>query len=113
MKERMPWFSGLLVLSLVLPLCGQRILGEFTGTVTDPSQAAVAGAKVVAVDAATGRSWTAQTNESGVYRLVSLPAGSDFEVRLEQPGFKTAKQQRLTLDVGEVKRLDFVLELGD
>jgi hypothetical protein len=113
MKRRMFWLSGLLMLSLVLLPFAQRILGEFTGTVTDSSQAVVAGAKVVAVDAATGRSWTAQTNESGVYRLVSLPAGSDFEVRVEQPGFKTAKQQRLTLDVGEVKRLDFALELGE
>src|SRR5687768_10372152 len=56
MKRRMGWLSGSLILSLVLPSFAQRILGEFTGTVTDPSQAAVAGAKVVAVDAATGRS---------------------------------------------------------
>lgn len=113
MKRRVVWFLCWWTLSLALPSIGQRILGEFTGTVTDPSQAAVAGAKVVSLDVATGRSWTAQTNESGVYRLMSLPAGSDFEVRVEHPGFKTAKQQKLTLEVGEVKRLDFALELGE
>jgi hypothetical protein len=93
-------------------LLAQRILGEFTGTVTDPTGGVVVGATVTAQEVATGRSWTAQTNESGVYRLGSLPAGSQFELRVEQTGFKTLTHQNVTLDVGEVKRVDFSLEVG-
>ncbi|MCI0421144.1 MAG: carboxypeptidase-like regulatory domain-containing protein, partial [Acidobacteria bacterium] len=37
----------------------------------------------------------------------------NFEIRVEHPGFKIAKQQNLTLDVGEVRRLDFTLEIGE
>jgi outer membrane receptor protein involved in Fe transport len=113
MKSRLICCLFLFILLTEVPLWAQRILGEFTGTVTDPSQAAVVAAKVVASDTATGRNWTAQTNESGVYRLVSLPAASSFEIRVEHPGFKTVRQQNLALDVGEVRRLDFTLELGE
>lgn len=102
----------LLVLVCALPLSAQRILGEFTGTVTDPSGAAVVGAKVTAREVATGRSWTAESNESGVYRLVSLPAGAGYELSIEHQGFKTARREKVALDVGEVKRVDFTLELG-
>ena len=95
-----------------LPASAQRVLGEFTGTVTDASQAAVAGARVTATETATKRTWNAVTNQSGVYRIVSLPAGATYEIGVEQRGFKTAKIAGLTLDVGEAKRVDVALELG-
>ncbi len=108
---------GLIICYCVLLVCatpalGQRILGEFTGTITDPNGGAVVGAKVTAVDPATGRTWTGQTNEDGVYRLVSVPTGTRYEVSVEHQGFKTARRDDVTLDVGEAKRLDFSLEVG-
>ena len=95
-----------------LPASAQRVLGEFTGTVTDASQAAVAGARVTATETATRRTWNAVTNESGVYRIGSLPAGAAYELSVEQKGFKATKISGLTLDVGEAKRVDVSLELG-
>lgn len=109
--------SSFIICCLLLVLCassalGQRILGEFTGTITDPNGGAVVGAKVTARDPAMGRIWTVQTNEDGVYRLVSLPTGTRYEVTVEHQGFKTARQDDIPLDVGEAKRLDFSLEVG-
>jgi len=94
------------------PAFGQRVLGEFAGTITDASQAAVPGARVTATDTATGRSWNATANETGTYRVTNLPTGVQYDVSVEQSGFKSAKAQGLSLDVGEVKRLDFMLEVG-
>jgi Carboxypeptidase regulatory-like domain len=102
----------LLLVVLANSALGQRILGEFTGTITDPNGGKVVGAKVTAVDPAIGRTWTGQTNEDGVYRLVSLPTGTRYDVSVEHQGFKTARQDQIPLDVGEAKRLDFSLEVG-
>ena len=107
-------FAVLLSLAITFPApcAAQRILGEFTGTVTDPSQAAIPGVTVTAIETSTGRKWSARTNDEGIFRLISLPAGSIYEITLEAQGFKTAKRENLTLDVGETRRVDVTLEVG-
>jgi len=107
MKKASLILRCLVLLICATPALGQRILGEFTGTITDPNGGAMVGAKVTAVDPPTGRTWTGQTNEDGVYRLVSVPTGTRYEVSVEHQGFKTARRDDVTLDVGEAKRLDF------
>lgn len=103
---------GLLLLLVTTPALAQRILGEFTGTVTDANGAAVAGATVKAVEPATGREWTGETNDDGVYRIQSIPSGTAYDLSVERQGFKVTKKNAVTLDVGEVKREDFALEVG-
>jgi hypothetical protein len=104
---------GMFLLTLATPAFGQRILGEITGTVLDPNGAAVSGATVTALEPTTGRSWSGQTNEDGVYRIVSIPTGTTYDITVEHQGFKVSKQSPVTLDVGEAKRLDFALEVGN
>jgi Carboxypeptidase regulatory-like domain/TonB dependent receptor-like, beta-barrel len=101
-----------ILVTCAVPAAAQRILGEFTGSVTDSQGASVSGAKVTALDPATGRSWTAETNEDGVYRIVSLPTGTKYDITVERQGFKTTMERLVTLDVGEARRLDFALEVG-
>lgn len=98
--------------AIAIPVYAQRILGEFTGTVVDPTSAAVTGAKVTVTETATQRQFTGVTNESGVYRITSVPAGSAYEIRVEAAGFRALTQSDVRLDVGEVRRLDFNLEVG-
>jgi hypothetical protein len=105
-------FLSFSLLLLSAPLFAQRILGEFTGVVRDAGDSIVVGATITAVELETKRQWTATTNESGVYRLGSLPSGSTYELTAEKTGFKIAKQQDLTLDVGAVRRVDFSLAVG-
>src|SRR5262245_27117591 len=95
-----------------LSLSAQRIAGEIAGTIVDPTGAAVSGAKITAVDRATQRSWAAEANSEGIYRLVSLPPGAVYDVRFENAGFRTAVRENVPLDVGQVRRLDVQMEVG-
>jgi hypothetical protein len=101
-----------LALLLAVPALPQRILGEFTGIVRDATDAAVGDATVTATELATQRRWTTSTNAEGLYRLGSLPIGSNYEVQVEAKGFKAAKQANLSLDAGDSRRVDFQLEVG-
>jgi hypothetical protein len=113
MKNLNLLLCGLILVVSAHSAGAQRILGEFTGLVTDSRGDTVTGAKITVLDPATGRSWTGETNEDGVYRVVSLPTGTTYDVSVEKQGFKTTKEVAVSLDVGEAKRLDFKLEVGE
>ena len=54
----------------------QEVTASITGTVTDPSGAAVAAATVTATSQERGLTYTATTNDSGLYRIAQLPVGT-------------------------------------
>src|SRR6185295_9421474 len=68
------------------------------GTVTDPTGAAVAGAKVTAKNVATGVSSVTQTTGTGDYLLPLLNVG-DYEVTVEFSGFKVETKGGIHLQV--------------
>ena len=55
-----------------VPAFAQKITGDISGTVTDPSGAAVRAATVRAENTATGEKASATTSDTGFYRLVNL-----------------------------------------
>jgi len=63
------------VVMLTWPLMVRAQNATITGTVTDPSQAPVISVTVTARNTETNSSHSAFTNDSGLYRLVELPAG--------------------------------------
>jgi outer membrane receptor protein involved in Fe transport len=65
---------------------GQADTGQVTGTVTDPSGAIVAGAKVTITDVNTNASRTATTNSAGLYTFTNLKP-STYDVIVEGSGF--------------------------
>ncbi|ABF42507.1 Cna B-type protein [Candidatus Koribacter versatilis Ellin345] len=65
---------------------GQAETGQVTGTVTDPSGAIVAGAKVTITDVNTGAQRTGTTNSSGSYTFTNLKP-STYDVVVEGSGF--------------------------
>src|SRR5216684_6190101 len=79
---------SLCILLLSLSAMAQIQNGQFTGTVTDASGAALAGAKVSITNAATNLSVTTTTNGSGVYNARELPVGV-YKITVEASGFKT------------------------
>ena len=96
MKKWRVWGMGLVCMALVVLLCSasaavaQEVTATITGTATDPSGAAVAGAKVTAKSVERGITFSAVTNESGLYRIGQLPVGS-YELRVEKDGFQTSR----------------------
>ncbi|MBI3650291.1 MAG: TonB-dependent receptor [Acidobacteria bacterium] len=67
----------------------QASSGQIVGTVTDAQGAALAGAKVKAVNKQTGLTQNATTDDEGLFRIVLLPPGS-YEVTIEAAGFSKA-----------------------
>jgi len=70
------------------PLCAQVDRAAVTGTIHDPTGAAVGGAMITVAYPSTGASRTAVSNESGVYLLAGLQVGS-ITLVAENPGFRT------------------------
>jgi hypothetical protein len=83
--------------ALLLLLSGQLLLaqttistGSIVGTVTDPSGAVVADAKVQITNKGTNQVIKTTTTSSGTYSSGALAPG-DYLVRVEGPGFSTAE----------------------
>src|SRR6266478_4459318 len=85
--------------------------GIFTGTVTDPSGAAVANADVSITNLGTNETVTLKTNTEGLYRAAELPVGT-YKFTVAAPGFKKAVKAGIYIGAGVIERVDFKLELG-
>ena len=72
MKSRALWLGVFLSLSLAALA---QDTASITGTVTDPSGAAVAGAQVTLSSPDRGINRSTQTNESGDYLFGAVPGG--------------------------------------
>ena len=84
---------------------------ELSGTVKDPSQAAVPKAMITLTNADTGVKREAQTDMVGEYRLLQLAPGV-WDVKVEHEGFTTQTRKGVQLTVGQTAMLDFALEVG-
>jgi hypothetical protein len=86
--------------------------GTISGTVTDPSGAAVAAAKVTSVNAATNQTIVAETNDAGIFSQRSVPPGI-YKVTVEAKGFRTVVLDKVQVTVAQETALAPVkLELG-
>jgi len=85
--------------------------GSVQGTVTDPSNAAVAGANVTLTDSATSTERTAVTNDAGRYIFPNVPPGV-YDLAIARTGFRTTKFVRQEVTVGATLTLDVKLALG-
>ena len=90
---------------------GQQVTAAFTGQVTDPSGAPVPGAQVTATDTDRGTRWPTVTNQDGEYNLPRVPIGT-YDVKVTHEGFSTAAESHITLQMNQVARLDFHLQVG-
>lgn len=73
--------------------------GVITGTVTDNTRAVLPGVTVTVTGPAAMGTPTAVTNESGNYRIPSLPPG-EYTVRFELAGFSSVVRESIRVGVG-------------
>src|SRR5438477_3299661 len=111
MKKLQFCLVAISILLVALGAFAQVQNGQFTGTVTDPSGAAIPNAKVTVTNMGTNLSVTTTTNQSGLYTARELPIGT-YKIAAEARGFKTSSNANLTLNAGTVQRVDVRMELG-
>ncbi|HEV2575820.1 MAG TPA: TonB-dependent receptor [Acidobacteriaceae bacterium] len=85
--------------------------GNITGTVTDPTGAAVPGATVTITNNDTNVSRTIKTNDVGAYTVPFLIPGN-YEVFATGTGFGKIDRQHLVLTVGSTLTVDATLPAG-
>src|SRR5262245_62048801 len=88
-----------------------QVTATISGKVEDPTGAAFGGATITVTSPETGARRTATTDETGNYRVPSLPVGLQ-EVRAEKPGFQSSLRTGITLVVGQEAIVDLRLDVG-
>lgn len=107
------WCAAVLCSFLLLPShVGAQALSGINGTVTDSSGAAVAGAKVTVTNVDTNVSKTTKSSSAGTYYITDLIPGT-YTVKVEQTGFKTSVQQKVTVVGGATSTANATLEPGE
>src|ERR1700730_18929158 len=105
--------SVAMLFSLGLPVApAQTSMGRVSGTVTDASNAAVAGAKISVINVNTGARRTVETDSNGFYLVTNLPTGN-YSIEVGKEGFKTRSQKALTMVADGHLTADFQLEVGN
>jgi hypothetical protein len=82
-----------------------------TGSVTDPSGAAVAGADVEVTNSGTNVSYKTKTTEAGQFTLPYLEAGT-YTVDVTVAGFTPYRESRLIVATGQTVRAEVSLKVG-
>lgn len=92
-------------------VCSQTVTGDISGTVTDTSQAVIAGAIVTATNTATGIAISVTTNNLGGYGIRFLQVGV-YRVSVEAKGFARLVTEPFTLEAAQEAEIDAVLKPG-
>jgi carboxypeptidase family protein/TonB-dependent receptor-like protein len=119
--RRLHVFMDSRVYTLILALVGFAVLptasraqvtASITGNVEDATGAVVREATITVTSQETGATRTVLTDDSGNYRVLSLPLGPQ-ELKAEKQGFKSVVRTGVSLEVGQQAVVNFRLELGE
>ena len=109
---------GLAASVLWLPFVSGSLFGQsqvataaLSGTITDPSGAAVVGAQVTAKNADTGFVRETTSTGAGLYKVMELPVGT-YELTVKASGFRITQIPGVELSVGAEATLDIPLQIG-
>ncbi len=89
----------------------QAVYGSILGTITDPSGAAVSGAKVTVTSQTKNTSTTDTTNESGNYSVTHL-IPDVYSIRIEGSGFKTLQFKDIQVSADTGAHVDGQFQVG-
>ena len=90
----------------------QTLYGSIIGTVSDPSGRAIPNAVVKATQTETHETRITVTNDSGVYTLSTVPAGT-YVVFISKSGFDSFEARGIDLTINTTVRLDAKLTIGE
>ena len=94
------------------PMAVAQVSASLSGTVTDPSGAAVTSAAVVVRDMHTEVQRDTATDAAGRYQLLALPVG-EYEISVKKQGFAEEIRRGIQLAVGQDAAVDLRLQVGE
>jgi Carboxypeptidase regulatory-like domain len=89
---------------------GQVNAVDLAGTITDPQNAVVAGAKVTIRNLATNATRTVQSGNDGRYTFVGMAPGR-YELSVEKAGFARSVNPEVVLEIGRAPEVNVQLKL--
>ncbi len=102
---------GISALFCASALFAQSDRGSITGTITDPSGAVVAAARIDVRNVENGATYTSGASATGNYEVPQLPTGT-YEVTVTAAGFKKYINSKVFIPVAQTVRVDAALEVG-
>jgi hypothetical protein len=93
-------------------LFSQEFRGTISGSVKDPSGAAIAGAKITVTETNTGTKVRTVSDAAGQYTAPYLQPG-DYQIAADLQGFKQALRQGVSVAADSHLIIDIQLEVGD
>ncbi|MCI0626957.1 MAG: TonB-dependent receptor [Acidobacteria bacterium] len=105
----------LTLLSLLTALCSgvaYAQMAQIAGRITDSTQAVVPDVAVTVTNVDTGIERKTTTNDDGYYQIPLLNPGN-YQMHVHRDSFKPIRRDGIRLAVGQVARIDFVLEVGE
>jgi len=100
-----------LLVTLSLRMYAQTTNAQISGLIADASGAVIPGAKITALNTATGVPYSAVSNGAGIYVLPEMLPGP-YVVTVTAPGFGETKSTGLTLSTGDHLSQNFSLKPG-
>ena len=110
-RQLFPAAVLLLMGALAGPIARAQDLATLSGTVTDPSHAAVSGAQVEVRNVETGLRRSSGSDPDGRFLFPSLPVGT-YELHATKPGFSEEIHTGVQLLVGQSAVVDMGLQVG-
>jgi hypothetical protein len=114
----MEWHKPKFITSLILFLClgvigyGQETWGSVRGAVTDPTGAAVPGARVELSGSALPQPFLIVTEATGTFLFPQVRPGTGYMVSVTAAGFRNARASGLAVELGKATSIDVRLEVG-
>src|SRR5262245_14376115 len=102
---------ALLCLFLGVTTAQNTAVVQISGTVADPSGAAIPGAAVNAIQTDTGFNRSTVTGADGSYLLANLPLGP-YRLEISASGFQAHIRSGITLQVNSNPQINVVLNVG-
>ena len=119
MRSKCKWFYfAAVLLSVALLGCTPltvsaqtTVLGNISGTVSDPSNAVVPDASVTIKDQATGNTRSTTTNAAGRYVFINVDPGK-YDVTITKQGFAKTTIPGVAVQIGHVATNNVTLKVG-
>ena len=106
--------SFVLLAAALLAVCLSALAQDtarINGSVTDQTGAVIPNVKVTIENPARGFKQVMKSDSAGFFALQAVPIG-DYIITAEAPGFQKLVRSGITLDVGQIQRVDLQMTVG-